>query len=310
MSQNKTQSATEKTPTQVTQTFLQHWPLPRLDEQGDKDSRGSVLIIGGSVEMPGSVTLAATAALRSGVGRLAIATCQSVAVAVGVAVPEARVFGLPETPAGGIDPTRVDQLAARITQAHAVLIGPGMIDEGAIGELLRRVLPQIDQTTVLILDAGALTAGALEPQFLRARKGTVILTPHAGEMAYVLGIDKDAVLVDAPAVSLRCAQDFGAVSVLKGPTTWIASAAAELYAYQEGTLGLAISGSGDTLAGVIAGLAARGASPSQAAAWGVYLHGEAGNRLSHRLGFLGFLARELPHEIPRILAAVEQGTLL
>jgi len=98
--------------------------------------------------------------------------------------------------------------------------------------------------------------------------------------------------------------------VLKGPTTWIASAAAELYAYHEGTLGLATSGSGDTLAGVIAGLAPRAVSPSQAAAWGVYLHGEAGNRLTQRLGFLGFLPRELPREIPPILAAIEQGTLI
>jgi NAD(P)H-hydrate repair Nnr-like enzyme with NAD(P)H-hydrate dehydratase domain len=96
--------------------------------------------------------------------------------------------------------------------------------------------------------------------------------------------------------------------VLKGPTTWIASAAAELYAYHEGTLGLATSGSGDTLAGVIAGVAPRAVSPSQAAAWGVYLHGEAGNRLTQRLGFLGFLPRELPGELPQILTALERST--
>lgn len=310
MSQNKTRPATATTATPVTRVFLQHWLLPRLDEQGDKDSRGSMLIVGGSVEMPGSVILAATAALRSGVGRLAIATCQSIAGAVGVAVPEARILGLPETPTGGIDPTAVDRLAAKATQAQAVLIGPGMIDEGAIGKLLKRLLPQIEHSTVLILDAGALTAGALEPQLLRVRDGNVILTPHAGEMAYLLGIDKAAVMADPQAVSLRCAGDFGAVSVLKGSTTWIASAAAELYAYQEGTLGLATSGSGDTLAGIIGGLVPRAAGPSQAAAWGVYLHGEAGNRLAQRFGSLGFLPRELPHEIPQILAAVMHGPLM
>lgn len=308
MSQNKPQPATAKVPIEVTCVFLRRWPLPQLDEQGDKDTRGSVLIIGGSAEMPGGVILAATAALRSGVGRLAIATCQSVAVAVGVAVPEARVLGLPETPAGGVDPTGADLLVARAAQARAVLIGPGMIDETAIQDLLRRLVPRIDPTTVLILDAGALTSGALDPLLLRARGGRVILTPHAGEMAYLLGVDKAAVTADAQAVSLRCAADFGAVSVLKGPTTWIAGAEMESYAYHEGTLGLATSGSGDTLAGVIAGLAPRTASPSQAAVWGVYLHGEAGNRLRQRFGVLGFLPRELPHEIPQILAAVEEGT--
>jgi ADP-dependent NAD(P)H-hydrate dehydratase len=308
MSQSKTQQAIGKTQTEVTRVFLQHWPLPRLDEQGDKDSRGSLLLIGGSAEMPGGVILAATAALRSGVGRLVIATCQSVAVAIGVAVPEARVLGLPETSAGGIDPAESDRLAARAAQAQALVIGPGMVDEAAIRELLRRLVPQLDQSIVLILDAGALTAGALDPLLLKTRGGQVILTPHAGEMAHLLGIDKTTVTADPQAVSLRCAATFGAVSVLKGPTTWIASAAAELYAYREGPLGLATSGSGDTLAGVIAGLAPRAESPSQAAAWGVYLHGEAGNRLTQRLGFLGFLPRELPRELPPILAALERST--
>jgi len=307
MSQNETQRPAEKTPIEVTRGFLQHWPLQRLDDQGDKDSRGSLLIIGGSAEMPGAVMLAATAALRSGVGRLAIATIERAAIAVGVAVPEARVFGLPETPAGGIDPTTADRLVARAHRSQAVLIGPGMIDEGAIHELLQRLLPQLDSTPVLILDAGALTAGALDPPLLRARGGRVILTPHAGEMASLLGVDKAAVDAEPPATALRCAERFGGVSVLKGPTTWIASATAELYAYHEGPPGLATSGSGDTLAGVIAGVVPRAVSPSHAAVWGVYGHGEAGNRLTRQMGALGYLPRELPHEIPQILAAIERS---
>jgi ADP-dependent NAD(P)H-hydrate dehydratase len=96
------------------------------------------------------------------------------------------------------------------------------------------------------------------------------------------------------------------VVALKGATTHIADPDGALYRYNKGNVGLAASGSGDTLAGAIAGLAARGASPAQAAAWGVYLHGEAGNRLAQRISPIGFLARELPHELPAIIRGLEQ----
>ena len=89
---------------------------------------------------------------------------------------------------------------------------------------------------------------------------------------------------------------------LKGATTYIVSPQGEAWFFDEGNVGLATSGSGDTLAGIIVGLLARGAKPLEAAIWGVYLHGEAGNRLSHIHGHVGFLARELLDAIPRIMA--------
>lgn len=306
MSQNNSASSAQKTPRPITGESLRHWQLPQPDEQGDKNARGGVLIIGGSTEMPGAVVLAATAALRSGVGRLRIATCQSIGASIGAAVPEARVIRLPETAAGGIAPAAASQLVGLANQVQAALIGPGMIDEPAIQALLARLLPQIEQA-VLILDAGALTSGAINANILRAHGGKVILTPHAGEMARLADMDKAEVETDPAAVALRSAEVFGAVMALKGPTTWIANPDQELYSYQEGNVGLAVSGSGDTLSGAIAGLAARVQSPTQAAAWGVYLHGEAGNRLARRAGRLGFLARELANEFPPIMTEVEQA---
>jgi NAD(P)H-hydrate repair Nnr-like enzyme with NAD(P)H-hydrate dehydratase domain len=103
------------------------------------------------------------------------------------------------------------------------------------------------------------------------------------------------------------AEAFGAVVALKGAETLVVDADGAAYCYRQGRVGLATSGSGDTLAGVIAGLAARGASPLQATVWGVYLHGEAGNRLTGRFGQTGFLARELLAEVPQALAALEHG---
>src|SRR5437764_7671545 len=108
----------------VTPRLLRRWPLPRPDAAGDKEERGRVLVVGGSPEMPGAVILAATAALRSGAGKLRIATCRSVAPWVAASIPEARVFALPETGTGAIDPSAADELVDRIDAVDAALIGP------------------------------------------------------------------------------------------------------------------------------------------------------------------------------------------
>src|SRR5881398_3354369 len=89
-------------PRLIAPRLLRDWPLPQPDAAGDKEARGRVLVIGGSPEMPGAVVLAATAAARAGAGKLQIATCRSVAPHVAVAVPEARVFALPETRTGAL----------------------------------------------------------------------------------------------------------------------------------------------------------------------------------------------------------------
>ena len=91
-----------------------------------------------------------------------------------------------------------------------------------------------------------------------------------------------------------------AIVALKGGETYIATPEGELFRYDSGDVGLATSGSGDTLAGVIAGLVARGSSPLEATLWAVFLHGSAGNRLARRIGRVGYLARELLDEIPRV----------
>ena len=285
----------------IDRALLRQWPLPIPDEQSDKNTRGSVLIVGGSPETPGALLLAAMAALRSGVGRLRLATSRAIALPVGMALPEARVIGLAETPGGEIAPGAADQLAELANGMTAVLLGPGMLDADALAALLERLLPQIEQP-VLVLDAGALTAGVALRTLARTQSNRLIMTPHAGEMAQLAGCEKAEVTADPQGMARRVAEQCGAVVVLKGPSTSIADSRGQLYSYTEGHVGLATSGSGDTLSGIVAGLAARKATPIQAAVWGVYLHGEAGNRLAQRYGRIGFLARELPHEIPQILA--------
>ncbi len=150
--------------------------------------------------------------------------------------------------------------------------------------------------------AAALAALAADRELLHALRGRAVITPHAGEMASIKGLSKEAVGRDPLATARRAAKHLRAVVVLKGRETHIAAPDGEAFRNRAGNVGLATSGSGDTLAGVIAGLIARGADPVRATLWGVFLHGEAGARLARSRGPLGFMARELPGEVPRIMA--------
>jgi ADP-dependent NAD(P)H-hydrate dehydratase len=295
---------------EVTTQLLRDWPLPMPGQDGDKEERGHVLILGGSREMPGAVILAATAALRAGAGKLTVATGASVAQLVALAMPEARVIGLAETEAGGfvLDAiARLDPLADRV---NAILIGPGMQDEAATAELVHGLLERLHESgTAIVLDACAMGTllhapeGWAQGEDFRFRQ-PVILTPHCGEMAHLTSIEKCDIVAGPDARALAAAAAWNAVVALKGARTVIASPDGAMWQHEGGNVGLAISGSGDTLAGIIAGLAARGATLEQAACWGVALHARAGERLAERMGVLGYLAREIPDEIPALLESV------
>ena len=302
---NPQSSAVRQKPLLISPSLLRRWALPQPDGDADKDERGKVLVIGGAAEMPGAVILAATAALRAGAGKLQIATCRSIAPHVAAAMPEARVFALPETKSGAIAAAAVARLVEQINRAQAVLIGPGMIDEAAVVGLMKKLLPQIE-SPALILDAAALSVLAANPQSLHKLHGRVVLTPHANEMSELLNLDQAEIAAAPQATLCRAIAEFAAVVVLKGRETLIAAPHSKIYRNRAGNVGLATSGSGDTLAGLIAGLAARGAAPLQAAVWGVHLHALAGDELARKFGQLGYLARELPAEIPRLLAVFER----
>jgi ADP-dependent NAD(P)H-hydrate dehydratase len=280
--------------------------LPPLDASADKDARGKVLIAGGSVENPGGLLLAAEAAIRAGAGKLQLATAAEVAQAVAVAVPEARVFALPAAGTEGLHPRGAKEIAARADRVDALLMGPGLIDEDAAGRFAAGVLARIEGPAV-VLDAGALAALREDARALGRLNGRAVLTPHAGEMAQLLGLERAAVEADAVEAARRAADAFGAVVTLKGAETVIAAPDGTMLRYTRGGVGLGTSGSGDVLAGLVAGLLARGADPLTAAAWGVFLHGEAGNALARRHGAVGLLARELAAEVPRILHRTSAG---
>ena len=275
---------------------LRAWPLPAIAADADKEERGRVLVVGGSREIAGAVQLAAVAALRAGAGKLVIATAESVAPHMTQVVPEARVIGLRENGGGSFGERAIEAIASAIDGAAAVLAGPGMMDPAGDTALLQALLARC-RGIPLVLDAYGMD---VIPGIGRCEQ-PVLMTPHAGEMAHLLDIGKDDVLARPERVVREAASRWNAVVALKGATTWIANPHGDCWRHAAAHPGLATSGSGDVLAGLIAGFAARGVALEQACAWGVVMHALAGEALSRRLGPVGYLARELPLEVPLLM---------
>jgi hydroxyethylthiazole kinase-like uncharacterized protein yjeF len=284
----------------VTRTLLRQWPIPAPSSDDDKDSRGRVLVVGGELSLPGAVVLAGIAALRAGAGKLQIATCKSIAPLVGIAVPEALSLGLDETANGTLLPQRGSELDELIQQTDALLIGPGTKGSEEENQFFLQIL-RTSPNPPVVIDAGALDILARHPAILRPFGGKAVITPHAKEMARILNVDAKEIEQRPKEIAIQAAQTLDAVVALKGSKTYIATNKGEVFCYDSGDVGLATSGSGDTLAGVVAGLLARQCTPLQATLWAVFLHGSAGNRLAKRVGRVGYLARELVDEIPQVM---------
>ena len=280
--------------------LLGRFPLPHVPEDGDKETRGRLLVIAGSRELAGAALLAGVAGLRAGAGKLQIATAASVAVALSVAVPEARVIGCEEEEGGCLAAAAIPALLGLAEDAHAVAIGSGLEDGPPLEQLLDALLAS-GLERPLVLDAAVLACLAPRAAALRAWPGGAILLPHAREMASLLECEPEEVEADPAAAARRAAERYRAVALVKGEWSFIANPDGRLFRFRGGGVGLATSGSGDVLAGIVGGLCARGADPLTAVLWGVWLHGEAGRILTERVGRLGFLAREIADLVPGLM---------
>ena len=282
------------TPAPLTRSALADFPLPRV-EDGDKESKGRILILAGSRQVPGAAILCATAAMRAGAGKLKIATGASVAVPIGVAMPEAMVVGLDEHREGQLVPNAVKTIADLAAEADAIVAGPGLAN-GKVGGKIAAALLQAD--AALALDAALLHE--LEP-VAAPRASLPILLPHAGELSSLLECSEEDIDRDPLGCGLEAAKRFGAIVLVKGVQSHVVTPDGTAWLYRGGAPGLGVSGSGDVLAGIVGGLLARGADPLTALLWAVLLHGEAGQALETRIGPLGFLARQITDEIPALL---------
>jgi ADP-dependent NAD(P)H-hydrate dehydratase len=295
----------------VTPTLLRDWRLP--GGGSGKDDRGTVLVVGGARTTPGAALLSGVAALRSGAGRLTMAVAESVAVQLAVALPEAGVLGLAETPSGSVAGSAAGALSKKMASADAVLVGPGLDDKDEAIALLHGMLgmPSDGVPPAIILDAYALgTLPELEDE-LEPWAGRMILTPNVTEAGILLGRDVDDLHRDVPELADRFHAVVSCQGVIAAPRSGQEACGQDdgggsgpgggHWEITTGHSGLGTSGSGDVLSGIVAGLRARGTTDAQAACWGTHLHAAAGDRLASRLGGLGYLARELTEELPPLM---------
>lgn len=282
--------------TVITPRLLAEWALPEPSE--GKESRGTVLVVGGSRATPGAVLLAGTAALRAGAGRLQLGVTEGTSAALSIAVPEAKVVGLKETSDGSVVGDAPDHLLTLAAEADVLVVGPGLDDIDETATLTRSLLEAIGDETLVVLDAYALGALSRERDLVAGCAERCVLTPNITEAERLLDrelgddLDREAVAVAA---------EYGTTVSVFGH---IATPDGRSWREESADAGLGTSGSGDVAAGIVAGLLARGASPEQAACWATHVHAMAGRRLGGPTGGVGYLAREIVDEVPATIASI------
>jgi NAD(P)H-hydrate epimerase len=280
--------------------------VPRRRIDAHKGAFGRVLVVAGAVGYTGAAALCALGALRSGAGLVTAA----VPAAVYPIVASTLVEGMPMPLAdqeGALAPEAADQVLGLGAAADVLACGPGLSRLPGPAAVVRRLVA--DWTRPMVLDADALNVLAGGADALREARGPVVITPHPGEMARLLEVRVEEIQRRRLDVARAAARRFGAVVVLKGARTVVASADGDAFVVPTGNPGMATGGMGDVLTGAVAGLIGQGLSPVTAAWVAAYLHGLAGDLAASDRGPAGLLAREVADRLPCALRAVRAGAV-
>jgi ADP-dependent NAD(P)H-hydrate dehydratase / NAD(P)H-hydrate epimerase len=275
---------------------------PRADNT-HKGTYGHPLIIAGSRGKSGAALLVARGALRTGAGLVTAAIPESVAAIVAVGQAELMTESMPGRDGhfdGKGTTDRLEQLAAGKT---ALIAGPGMGASNDTRQIVEWLVHAARPERPLLLDADALNVMApIRNDLLRVAQGPVVLTPHPGEMARLLGLSTQEVNADRIGSARRLVEATGAGVLLKGARSVIVTPERETFINSSGNPGMGTPGMGDVLSGIIGALLGQGMPASDALKLGVFMHGSAADRLAVRIGPAGYLAGELADELPAALA--------
>jgi len=271
-----------------------------------KGSVGDVLLIAGSRGKTGAAALASEAILRAGAGLVTVATARSAqALLVSQARPEVMTEALDETESGAISHAAAED-ALQLAEHRTVLaLGPGLSSsEESTRRFVRHIVMQ--RTAPMIIDADGLNALAPWAENVRGSDELpLIITPHPGEMARLIGKKTADVTADRIGIAREFATTHHVITVLKGSRTLIAAPDGEVYVNPTGNAGMATAGSGDVLTGLIAGLLAqRPQAPLEAVVAAVYLHGLAGDLAAKKLGMRSLIASSITDHISEAILRV------
>jgi len=273
-------------------------------DDAHKGDFGHLLIMAGSPGKAGAAILAALGGLRTGAGLVSVAAPSGLVPIIQQQVYEAMCIQSAESADGTLGADAADSLLLESGRMSACAIGPGLSTQQDTMTVVRDLMQCIP--VPLVLDADGINAYTGCPELLKKSMAPVIMTPHPGEMARILGVSADDVQKDRIGIAESFAKKYRVVLVLKGAGTVIAAPDGTVFINTTGNPAMATAGSGDVLTGMIGSLLAQGYSTLQAACLGVYLHGLAGDNAAERTGGAGVIARDIIESIPeaiRILTA-------
>ena len=297
--------------------------LPARPPHAHKGTFGKAMIVAGSVNYTGAPYLCAAGAARVGTGLVTLAPPQPIHAILATKFTEATYVLLPHN-MGVYVPSAIKVLAPHLEGYTALLLGPGLGQEDETVEFVHQLLgvtPAEQERHIgfqpkagsgaepvalppLVIDADGLNALAKAQEWWKALPANSILTPHPGEMSRLTGVEAKEINRDRIAIAQKYAEEWQQVVVLKGPYTVVAAPDSRTMLMPFANPGLATAGTGDVLAGAIAGMLAQGLAPYDAAVCGAYLHGLAGEIAAGRIGAAGMLAGDLLPALPEAIESL------
>jgi hydroxyethylthiazole kinase-like uncharacterized protein yjeF len=278
--------------------------LPSRPPNANKGTFGKVLVIAGSINYVGAAHLACAAAARVGAGLVTLATTRSLHSILASSLIEVTHIPLPESEPGVIGPEASKAIEAPLSEYNTVLLGCGLGQNSPTQQFIESTLAHLSTSSAsLVLDADALNILGQIPQWWQRLPQDVVVTPHPGEMSRLSGVSIEEIQSDRLGAARRMATLWHKTVVLKGAYTVVASPDTRARICPSANPALASAGTGDVLAGTIAGLLAQGLSLFDAATLGVYVHAEAGEILRSEMGDAGVLASDM---LPMLPAVIEE----
>jgi hydroxyethylthiazole kinase-like uncharacterized protein yjeF len=271
--------------------------------QAHKGDYGHLFVLAGSPGKTGAAAMICHGALRTGAGLVTLGISASLNPILETKLTEAMTEPLPDAATGYLSSDASGRILQLLEGKTAFALGPGISTQPQVQELLLELIPEV--TVPLIIDADGITALASRLEIMKRCKSSIILTPHPGEMARLVGTTTQKVQDDRIGVAKAFAATYGCIVVLKGNRTVIATPDEKVYINPTGNPGMASGGVGDILTGMIGGLIAQGLSPLEAAIWGVYLHGLAGDIAERDLGEISLIAGDIIDYLPRAFKEVK-----
>jgi hydroxyethylthiazole kinase-like uncharacterized protein yjeF len=280
--------------------------LPGRPRNANKGTFGRVMVAAGSGDYIGAAYLACEGALRVGAGLVTLAAAQSLPPIVASRLAEATYLPLPETRPGVAGSGAAEIVRRECGQYNSLLIGCGLGQDPATVEFVISLLVE-EGLPPLVVDADALNIITKLPDWWQKLPDDTVLTPHPGEMSRLCGLSVEQIQADRMNTALKFAGEWRKTVVLKGAYTVVAAPGGRCRISPYANPGLASAGTGDVLAGVIAGLAAQGLALYEAASLGVFLHGEAGEKIKSELGDAGTIASDLLPALPAVIKQLKNG---